>query len=337
MNTPIDIVIPWVDGNDPHWQQIRNHCQKERKILINANSNIRYQSWDNLHLLFRGIEKNMPWVRYVFLVTFGHIPAFLNIEHPKLKIVRHDSYIPDKYLPTFNSNVIELNYHRIKGLSENFILFNDDIFPVSYVDESYYFQNDIVCEEAVESPIMPVDVGHITEYSCMVKVNNLLFVNRHFSKREVQAKNPDKWFNAVYGDLLKRTEGLAYWNNFVGFHDRHMPVAIKKSTLEKIWSIEPDLLDRVSHNQFRDFSDISQCIIRYWQICEGDFVPRKTLGEPYFVTVDNYLEVRDDVLNRPHQMVCFTEDCGASDFEVIKSVINAALENLLPEKCSFER
>lgn len=336
MNSKIDIVIPWVDGNDPIWQRDKECAQAKYSVNGKANSNVRYESWDNLQYIFRGIEAYMPWVNRIFLVTYGHLPAFLNLEHPKLRIVKHSDYIPDKYLPTFNSNVIELNYHRIEELGEDFILFNDDCYPLKPISESYYFRDGIPCDEAVESPIIPVDVGAISNYASYVKANNVLFINRHFKKREVQAKNWDKWYFEGYGELLERNKGLSYWNNFAGFHDYHMPVPLKKSTLKHIWEINQEQLDEVSHNQFRASNDLSQCIVRYWQLCEGNFVPQKSIGKPYLVTSDNYKDVARDICEGVSQMVCLTEDCTPEEFVVIRKEINEALDTVLPYKSSYE-
>lgn len=333
----IDIILPWVNGDDPVWQEERRKAEIGKNIIRKANSNLRYESWDNLQYVFRGIEKFMPWVNKLFLVTYGHLPDFLKTDNPRLRIVNHKNYIPQEYLPTFNSNVIELNYHRISELSENFILFNDDCFPLKPIPESYYFINGIPCDEAVESPIMPVDVGAISNYASYVKANNVLFINRHFKKRDVQKKNYDKWFWDGYGELLERNKGLSYWNNFAGFHDYHMPVPLKKSTLNKIWNTEPELLDEVSHNQFRNASDLSQCIIRYWQLCTGEFIPQKSVGKTYLVTAENCTEVADNIRHTVSQMICLTEDCTPEEFVTIKRHINSALNEVLPEKCSFEK
>ncbi len=333
----IDIIIPWVDGNDLEWLKEREKTQKNYNVNKLANSNVRYESWDNLQYIFRGIEKFMPWVNRVFLVTCGHLPKFLNVDNPKLKIIKHSDYIPEEYLPTFNSNVIELNYHRIKELSDHFILFNDDCYPLKPIPAAYYFQEGMPCDEAIESPIVPVDVGAISNYASFVKANNILFINRHFNKREVQRKNWNKWYYEGYGELLERNKGLHYWNNFVGFHDYHMPVPLKKSTMQHLWSLEYDELDKVSHNQFRHSSDLSQCIVRYWQLCTGDFIPQKSIGKPYLVTIDNYKEVADAIRNSASQMVCLTEDCTSEEFITIKKEINHALHDLLPEKSSYER
>lgn len=335
-NQPIDLVIPWVDGSDPKWRRQRDRYSKDAGQENNANTEIRYQSWDNLNYWFRAIEECMPWFHSIFLITWKHVPDFLIINHPKLRIIKHEDYIPEKYLPTFNSDTIEMNLHRIKDLSENFILFNDDLFPLQKISENYYFRDDKPCDQAVESPIMPVDIGDLSRWSCMVKTNDLLIINKHFKKREVQHKNFRGWFNLRYGERIKRNIGLHYWNNFVGFHDPHMANALKKSILAKIWELEPELLDNGSLNRFRGATDISQYLVRYWQLCEGIFYPRKTMGKPFTVTVDNCREIAHGMRQRKWQMISLSEKGTVEEFQIIKQVVNSALEDLYPQRSSFE-
>jgi hypothetical protein len=92
---------------------------------------------------FRGVEKFAPWVNNVFFVTFGHYPTWLNLKHPKLKFIKHEDYIPKRYLPTFNSHTIELNYHRINELSNHFVYFNDDMFIINHMNQSDFFENGV--------------------------------------------------------------------------------------------------------------------------------------------------------------------------------------------------
>lgn len=126
-NYNIDIVIPWVDGNDMEWKQLRNEYLKQAgKIIDQASLNVRYRDWDNLQYIFRGIEKFMPWVNRIHFITCGHLPDWINLDHPKLNIVKHEDFIPNEYLPTFNSNAIEINICRIPDLAEHYINFNDD-------------------------------------------------------------------------------------------------------------------------------------------------------------------------------------------------------------------
>lgn len=123
---PIDFVIIWVDGNDKQWQAEK--AKYDGKTVTNANSEVRFRDWDNLQYWFRGVEKFAPWVNKIHFVTWGHLPKWLDTTNPKLNIVNHKDYIPSKYLPTFNSHTIELNLHRIEGLAEQFVYFNDDMF-----------------------------------------------------------------------------------------------------------------------------------------------------------------------------------------------------------------
>ena len=111
----IDFVILWVDGNDPAW---REEFVRTRQAENDDASEIRYRDWRNLHYWFRSAERFAPWVRKVHFITWGHLPAWLRRDHPKLHIVNHRDFIPAEYLPTFNSNTIELNIHRIEGLEE---------------------------------------------------------------------------------------------------------------------------------------------------------------------------------------------------------------------------
>ena len=75
------------------------------------------------------------------------MPKWLNTNHPKLNIVKHSDYIPSQYLPTFNSHTIELNIHRIKGLSEFFVYFNDDMFLTRRAKPTEFFKNNLTVNQ----------------------------------------------------------------------------------------------------------------------------------------------------------------------------------------------
>ena len=123
----IDFVITWVDGSDKAWLDEKK-CYSPK--ADNDDSEERYRDWELLKYWFRGVEKFAPWVRKIHFITWGHVPQWLNTEHPKLHIVRHEDYIPKEYLPVFNCNVLEIYMHKIEGLSEQFVYFNDDVFLI---------------------------------------------------------------------------------------------------------------------------------------------------------------------------------------------------------------
>lgn len=337
-NGPIDLVIPWVDATDSEWNVLRQQYAGELGcIQKNSNSVTRFESWDNLKYVLRGIEECMPWVHRIFLVTCGQIPSFLNLECPRLTLIKHADYIPAEYLPTFNSNTIEINYHRIAELSENFILFNDDLFPLQPIKETYYFKKDQVCDEAVERALCP----HVQELDSRVNmyraVNIMLIINKYFRKRDVQKKNWWKWHYPGYGKRLMRTLSLAYYYDFDYFSIPHMAVAMKKSVIKKIWELEPEVMDISSRNRFRDYSDVSQYLFRFWKLCEGDFFPRRTKGLYVDITDENCIEVADIIRSRRQQMLSINEACEIRNFEKVKGTINQALSEIYPQKSIFEK
>ena len=100
MSNKVDIVISWVDGDDPEWVAEKQRYTSEIDNKVDEKR-ARYRDWDNVQYIFRGIEKFAPWVNKIFFVTYGHLPAWLDVTNPKLVVVKHEDFIPKEYLPTF--------------------------------------------------------------------------------------------------------------------------------------------------------------------------------------------------------------------------------------------
>ena len=330
MDYPIDIIIPWVDGNDP---ECRN--EKSKYDPDSLAEEIRFETWDNLQYVFRGIEKHLPWFRYIFFVTWGHLPEWLIVDHPKLKVVKHTDYIPSKYLPTFNSNTIEMNYHRIDELSEHFILFNDDLYPLQDIPIDYYFRDGIPCAESVETHFVLKDIGDADLQIAYANVNNITIINDHFNKRDVVKNNHDKWFSPALGEKMIQNIWMYPWNNFESFVYPHEAKPMRKSVLSKIWNEEPLKLDRASMNKFRSASDVTQRLISQWQVCSGDYIPRKAQGKIIHINKNNIEDAVGAILNRSFPILSINED-SSDDFQYIRDRVNNALETVFPEKSSLE-
>ena len=153
MEENIDIVILWVDGEDPSWIENKRFWQKESGILDENKE--RYRDWGNLPYLFRGIEKYAPWVNNVFLVTDNQKPDWLNECYEKITVVDHREIIDKKYLPTYNSNAIEMNLHKIDKLSQNFVYFNDDMFLIDHTRAEDFFVNGVPKDTAASTVLIP--------------------------------------------------------------------------------------------------------------------------------------------------------------------------------------
>ena len=139
---PIDIIIPWVNIADAEWLK---EFAKWKLIEDGDSQEGRFRDCNTLRYVLRSIERNCPWCRYIFLVLASdtQIPDWLNTNNNKLKIVYHRDFIPKKFLPTFNSLVIEMFYPRIEELSENFILINDDMFFTRFREKEFYFKDGL--------------------------------------------------------------------------------------------------------------------------------------------------------------------------------------------------
>ena len=88
----------------------------------------RFRDNDELRYSLRSIWRFAPWVRHVYIVTNGQVPYWLNLDHPRLTLVTHSDIYPNhSHLPTFSSPSIESHLHRIPGLADYYIYFNDDV------------------------------------------------------------------------------------------------------------------------------------------------------------------------------------------------------------------
>ena len=327
----IDIVIPWVDPSDPEWRSLKKKYSPQ-VTSEDDDREIRYRDWDNLKYVFRSLEKFAPWVNRVHFITYGHLPKWLNTEAPKLHIVRHEDYIPKEFLPLFSSHIIELNMHRIEGLSEKFIYFNDDIFLLKMTKPEDFFKNDLPCDANIPNLILPT----YSTFSPIV-FNTVAYINKNFNKRAQMKKAPGKFFNMKYGMAgMGMSLVFSYWKGFTGFYNHHLAVPYLKSTLEEVWRAEPEILEETCRHRFRDNADVNQYIFRYWQLASGNFVP-STLKGKYFLVSSNNDKILTYINKRKGKMICINDAEFNGDFESAKQKINAALDKLLPEKCEFER
>ena len=137
----IDLVVPYVDNNDIVWQQtyIQYFLKKDYKQIAALRSR-RYEDIGLINYQLKLIEKNMPFINNIFLLVSNieQVPQGIS---DKVKVVLHKDFIPQKYLPTFNSTTIEMFLHNIEGLSEYFIYANDDMLPIRPMEEEDFFHN----------------------------------------------------------------------------------------------------------------------------------------------------------------------------------------------------
>ena len=333
MENKIDFVLLWVDGNDSKWQKEKEKYTPHKQEGASSN---RYRDWNNLHYWFRGVEKYASWVNRIHFVTYGHLPKWLNTEHPKLNIVKHSDFIPNEYLPTFSANPIELNLHRIEGLSDHFVYFNDDMFIINEVEPTVYFQNGLPCDSArmCQLPTVPQSMFH------HILLNDISALNKNFNKYHVVKNNLSKFMNFRYG-VKSSLKNLLYTiidkNEFSSFIYDHLPAPYLKVTLENAWEKLGDELEGTSKNKFRSMDDINQYIFRYWQFARGQFYPNNMDEYGKGFSIPNDLEeIYNAIKQQEYKMICINDNDENINFEATVKELNKHFDKIFPEKSSFE-
>lgn len=331
MNSDIDIVVAWVDGSDPLWRKEKAQYTQNIEITMDG-SDERYRDWSSFRYWFRGIEMFAPWARKIHLVTWGHIPKWLNTKCEKLNIVRHNDYMPQMYLPTFSANTIELNLHRIKGLSNKFIYFNDDMFLIKETKPQDFFKKGIPCDSALLCPHCYSEkaMGVFTPFT------NIGVINSHFDMKNVVNSHKTKWFNFKYGKFLIGNIIMLSNPRFPGMRQQHLPQSFLKSTFEKVWKIEPEILDRTCSHKFRDKLDVNQWLMKEWQIAEGNFVPRTIkIGKSFMLTdIDR---VCDFIENQRGKMMCINDsNMSIEVFNQCAKRVDMSFSKIMKKKSKFE-
>lgn len=131
----MDIVITYVNGDDPIW------AADLASIGVSYTGSKRFRDWGTLKFIFRGIEKNIPFYRKIHLVVSSESQVPDWVDRNRVNVVFHRDFIPQEYLPLFNSSSIEVFLHRIPDLDEQFVYLNDDFFPIRQCVPETFFKD----------------------------------------------------------------------------------------------------------------------------------------------------------------------------------------------------
>ncbi|MDE7269040.1 MAG: Stealth CR1 domain-containing protein [Acetatifactor sp.] len=328
----IDFVVTWVDGADEAWRQEK---AKYSQAAGDDDRRERYRDWELLRYWFRGVEQYAPWVRKIYFVTWGHLPKWLDTQNPRLEIVRHEDYIPEEYLPTFNSNVLEIYLHKIKGLSEHFVYFNDDMFLLDRVKPEDFFRDGKPCDMLALQAVVANPSNPVMSY---LYLNNSLVLARHFDKRQNMKSQPGSYFRIGYPptrfwyNVLERAFPL-----YTGFYTVHGPSPFCKRTFQEVWEKEGDVLRDMSGNRFRSRSDVTQYLFREWQKLSGDFQPRNIQRDfGYFEIGEDNRKLLKAIEGQKRRIVCINDTWQEGDFQRVKTQLRGAFERLFPMPSGFE-
>lgn len=331
-NYDIDFVITWVDMDDPRWKESFAKYSGRIDNSQNQFSQARFRDYGLLKYWFRGVEKFAPWVRHIHFVTCGQAPEWLDKTNPKLKLVNHEDYIPNEFLPVFNSSLIELYFHKIPDLAEHFVYFNDDFYIISPTPRERFFKDGMPCDIAA----FRYNSGRSLWSKCLN--NNIRLINSHFDKKEILARDAEKWFYEDYGRKAFVTKLLKNYDKFITLMVPHNAQPYLKSSYEQVWKQFGDELTRVSSNRFRSPEDYTQELFRTWQICSGNFEPYNTYADtkmfPLLIKAGKGIEA---VRQQKYKLVCLNDNQHIRNYNRVMAELEEAFQSILPDKSSFEK
>lgn len=242
IHQPIDVVFSWVDGNDPAWRERMLTARSEVGTERGHDGTVdwaRFESRDELRYAMRSIADFAPWVRHIWLVTDRQRPAWL-VDHPGLTVVDHSTLFPAGAPTVFNSHAIEAVLHKIPGLAQRFVYFNDDFFLGRPLAPTDFFASDHVAR------VFPADAP----------------------VRAVE----DETTEAVDTSALRGNEVLRdVFGTVARFKLMHTPYPQFRSVLEEIELALPELHARTVSSRFRSRDDLSipSFLAPYWSVQIG--------------------------------------------------------------------
>jgi len=341
----IDFVVLWVDGEDQLWRRDMESFRacaiaegSLSELFPEASNDIRYRELGTLRYLLRSIEHFCPWYRYLHLVVEGHVPAWLNLLHPKLRIVRHRDIFPDpSQLPTFNTNAIHMHLHRIPDLADQFVLCDDDFLVMKPLPTEAFFCGGLPRDFFIlESKRKSRFVWDSTFEATISELNRELPLIRNF--RHLFNHGQTKSQAAVNLYHLLRT-GF----RLSRFRWSHFCQPYLKATLEECWRIFPEAMQKTSSARFRQPDDMSQYLFRGFQLLTGKFVP---CAEPrgLMVSLGNDFAINQErisnLLGTNAEFGCITEAINL-DMQKYQQALVAFLDHWLirrfPDASEFEK
>lgn len=295
----IDYVVPMVFPEDLNWRHdyvMSNGSKRDDKASL---KNVRYRTWGTEYLLVKCIQKFMPWIRdiIILLARPSQVQDWMkevakSQQRPRVRLVFHKEFIPSEKLPTFNSRAIEMYLHRIPGLSDYFLYGNDDMFPLSPLQETDFFQDGRPCFRTTTKTYNPENVFHM---ACM---NGMNFVAKEFGKQ--------------------------YSTGWI--HIGHSTAPMLKKTCEMFWSRWPKEMES-SITKFRMVQNFNQYIYSWWQILSDQYVTHAPARD--YVSTNNTIDEMRDVIRKAQGIVCINDFEVVDDIRPYATAVRYEIEKKL--------
>lgn len=301
---PIDVVFTWVNNKDPNWIiKFKKYLPDDLKQYSSLSiDSARFENRDELFFSVHSVLRYIPWVNHIYIVTDCHSPDWLSYNE-KITVIDHKDIIDSKYLPTFNSHVIEAHLHKIPNLSENFIYFNDDVFVARELAREHFFHhNQIASIFLSDKSIRSMrDKGRITP-TLLASENSISLLRKKYHKE-------------IDSPLV------------------HTYVPLKKSIYEQCWSLFEKEIKTFLPNKFRGDNDLNlpTFLVPWLMYQEGKSIPKAEICYYFNIRSNQAKTFYQKLLHKkessysPHSF-CANDFCNTDD-----NIYSIELNNFLKE------
>lgn len=290
----MDAVITYVDGSRERWR-------KQYAESVGGRPSVtRYRDWGTLRYTLRGIQKNAPFIRNVYLVVSDEdqVPEWVNRKN--LRIVTHRDIIPAKLLPTFSSNVIELWLHAVPGLQEEFVYFNDDVFLLNRCRPEDFFVNGKPC----------LTPRKLTERGSMFRD---MICNSTNTARAILGLSEEPWF------LMQR-------HTVAPMTRRSYEYAYEKAG-ERIFA---------SFTPTRKSRNLNDYIFMDLNYLAGKYHPARIDFQYFRLAAETAGEISSFIRTSKVKTICINDGCEPDRFESVRDEIHKAFKARFPAKSKYE-
>lgn len=292
----MDVVITYVNGLDPVWQS--DYAKYTNTPILQK----RFRDWGTLKYLFRGIAKNMPFIREVHLVVSGEsqVPEWVNRD--EVNVVLHRDIIPAEFLPTFNCNPIEMHLHRIADLDEEFLYFNDDMYPLRPCKPTDFFRDG-------------KGVIGMTRHLFIVDMFKQICRNSHRVAHRALGRRPSCLF----------------------LRPQHICSPMLKSVCEELYAkVEPEIRESITITRTGD--NLNQYLFLDYMYLKGLIINERISKKHFSVGVVSTNKLYKFVTRPTRNMTCVNDvQIKEERYDELRATLLDAFEQALPDKSKFER
>lgn len=291
----MDAIVTYVDGLDPLWQQ--DYARTVGKKILDK----RFRDWGTLKYHFRGLDRFMPFIDRIHLVVAreSQVPEWVNRE--TVNVVLHEDIMPAEHLPTFNSSMIEMFLHRIPGLTERFLYFNDDMYTVRPCDVDDFYPDGLPAMKFAHNIFYFGDFRYLVHHS---------------------------------DSLARKALGMRPSCAYV--RPQHTASPMLKSQCDELYAkVEPEIM--ASLTPLRTRANYNQYMFLDYMYYQGKARSRKLSNRHFSLAAHSIDDICAFLRNPSAKMVCINDvHMTEEKFIFCREKLLSAFVEILPEKSRYE-